>query len=285
MNCLMAHSTRFLVLLVTAVGFNSAAYADPLQLSYSQHKWLQYEPGCQPKEPGHCSRFVAEFPLLGNSMPAGVRDSINQDILSGMLELSRSFSEAQPLKSPLVDLKQPAAYYLQQAAERFFADNRVFRQELPEAVGIWELTSSVEVEHINSQVLCLRHSYYAFTGGAHGIYQTRFYNYDLKTGKLLKLEDLFQPGFQKRLTALAEAAFRKQRELTPTVSLAEAGFEFTDNRFALNELFLMTPQGLRFLFNVYEVAPYVTGDTEFAVDYNELEPLLKPESQSWFRTF
>ena len=48
--------------------------------------------------------------------------------------------------------------------------------------------------------------------------------------------------------------------------------------FALNDNFLVTPVGIRFLYNEYEIKSYAEGQTELLIPYNKIKSLLRPQS-------
>jgi hypothetical protein len=83
-------------------------------------------------------------------------------------------------------------------------------------------------------------------------------------------------GFEEPLRALAEVRFRAERQLAPDASLGEEGFWFEEDRFELNDNWLVDPEGLRFYFNSYEIAPYVFGPTDLTVGREALRALARP---------
>jgi hypothetical protein len=42
----------------------------------------------------------------------------------------------------------------------------------------------------------------------------------------------------------------------------------------------LTPEGVTFFYNIYEIAAFVDGPTEIAFSYRELADILKPEFRS-----
>ena len=39
--------------------------------------------------------------------------------------------------------------------------------------------------------------------------------------------------------------------------------------------FALTDDGIRFVYNIYEIAPYAVGITELTVDYDDLKGIMK----------
>ncbi|QQL51275.1 DUF3298 and DUF4163 domain-containing protein [Mucilaginibacter ginkgonis] len=118
---------------------------------------------------------------------------------------------------------------------------------------------------------------YQYTGGAHGSSSTTFLNWNTKTHKELKLADVLVEGYLPKLNAVAEKIFRKSENLTDTSSLARDYF-FKDAKFSVNNNFLITPVGIRFLYNEYEIKPYAAGQTDLFVPYTKIKGLLKPNT-------
>jgi hypothetical protein len=55
----------------------------------------------------------------------------------------------------------------------------------------------------------------------------------------------------------------------------EVGYFFENQRFILNDNFVLTQKGIKFLFNVYEIKPYTAGITELEIPYEKLNGILK----------
>lgn len=118
---------------------------------------------------------------------------------------------------------------------------------------------------------------YTFAGGAHANELILFLNWNTKEEKPIKLDDIFIANYKRHLTHIAETIFRKQENLKDTSSLAH-GYFFKDNKFALNDNFLITPAGIRFFYNQYEIKPYAAGTTDLFIPYTQLKPMLKPHT-------
>lgn len=106
---------------------------------------------------------------------------------------------------------------------------------------------------------------------------TSFINWDVKQKKNLKLTDILTEDYNTPLNKVAEKIFRKEENLTDTSSLKRDYF-FPNSVFRLNNNFLITPVGLRFVYNVGEIKPKAAGQTEVLVPYDQIKTLLKPNS-------
>lgn len=138
---------------------------------------------------------------------------------------------------------------------------------------VWTSESHAKVYSITPNYLGLAIFASSYTGGAHGNYATIFKHYDLQTNEPLRFDDVVTPPFQNELTAVAERYFRDQENLGVDQPLDDAYF-FDDGRFSLPDNFALEPDSLLFLYTIYEIKPYVDGETKLRVPYADIERLL-----------
>ena len=152
-----------------------------------------------------------------------------------------------------------------------------FRKTDPRSVMFFTLDSYAKVLMQDSSLTTLQVGGYSFQGGAHGASATFFINWDTKANKSIGLKDILVAGYQDKLSTEAERIFRKDEKLKDTSSLARDYF-FKDNKFALNDNFVITPLGLKFVYNQYEIKPYAAGITELFIPFTQIKSLLLPGS-------
>jgi hypothetical protein len=104
-----------------------------------------------------------------------------------------------------------------------------------------------------------------------------FINWDTKANKKIELPDLFKPGYEDTLKNIAEYIFRKQEKLSDSTSLVK-DYLFKGGKFALSSNYLITPYGLRFLYNEGEIKPRNAGFTILFIGYPKIRTLLKPHT-------
>ena len=114
----------------------------------------------------------------------------------------------------------------------------------------------------------------SFGGSKHPVSLVKFINWDTKAEKDINLSDILVSGYKEKLDAVAERIFRKQENLKDTSSLIRDYF-FKGGKFNLNNNYLISPVGLRFLYNVYEIKPFAAGTTDVYIPYGEIKDLLK----------
>lgn len=124
---------------------------------------------------------------------------------------------------------------------------------------------------------------YVNMGGAHGLETRNYYNFDLKTGKLITENDLFKPNFKSGLSELIKKRIVEQskeekedKNTEPIISIEDTDF-WTDS-IKPNGNFYITDEGINYVFNPYEIAPYYMGETEVTIPFSRLKGFLKPNN-------
>jgi len=105
---------------------------------------------------------------------------------------------------------------------------------------------------------------------------THFINWNTKKSKHIKLSDILVDNYSDQLNKTAETIFRNNEKLSATASLN--GYTFKGDQFALNNNFLITPIGLKFLYNVGEAKPVSYGQVVLFIPYSQILNLLRPNT-------
>ncbi len=140
----------------------------------------------------------------------------------------------------------------------------------------WSDESSADVIFNDNYFTTLSFSNYMYLGGAHGMYGETFLVIDIKNGKEIKLNDIFD---KQSLAILEKKMIKKAYSYTGVEnpkSLQDAGYlvdkiEVTDN-------FSLTAKGIAFVYQPYEIAPYAAGMPSFLFTWEELKGLIKADS-------
>jgi hypothetical protein len=130
----------------------------------------------------------------------------------------------------------------------------------------------------NAKLAVISREWEYYTGGAHGMRNKDYYVFSLDDKRRLALNDLFRDDAMPALGDLVEAALRKQMGVPDWIPLSEQGF-FENISGKLDDFFL-TPQGLGFQWDPYEIAPYSMGIIELVIPYSELYGIFTPLSLS-----
>lgn len=132
-----------------------------------------------------------------------------------------------------------------------------------EACG--ETDSSISASLISPRVTVFEvRVYNYFCGAAHGYTNTRFINYSMQEGTILRLDDLFSPGSDRKLTALIRSE----------VSKLDISLLIPLNQIDIPDTFSVTDQGVDFYFNPYEIATYSDGLVTVSLSLPQIESLL-----------
>ncbi|NDP20343.1 MAG: DUF3298 domain-containing protein [Paludibacter sp.] len=124
---------------------------------------------------------------------------------------------------------------------------------------------------------------YVYMGGAHGLETRNYINFNLKTGNVINESDLFVNNYKNELAELIKRRIIEESKETkntknsePIISLEDTDF-WTDS-IKPNGNFYITDEGINYVFNPYEIAPYYLGETEVTIPFSRLTNLLKPNS-------
>lgn len=156
---------------------------------------------------------------------------------------------------------------------------RQIRDELappPGAVAteqpLWKGEISVESEgSVVDTLVCYLITRSSYTGGAHGIYGTQCYTYSLAGGNEITTADLFTETQVQRLDELIRCRIRKQYDAEDDAELEAKGF--FPQYIGTTENFLVTPEGITFFYNPYDIGCYALGAVEVTVSREELAGL------------
>ncbi len=154
----------------------------------------------------------------------------------------------------------------------FNTEFETFKKDFPEATEpVWELNIETELTYQSEDILTIAISTYEFKGGAHGNDKIKFLNLNAKTGAVLNQNDIIDN--MNEFKTLAESYFIKSLE-TEYKDLKMEDF-FFGKPFQLPENIGFSDDGLVLLYNVYEVATYDQGYTEFVIPFEKAESNLK----------
>lgn len=132
----------------------------------------------------------------------------------------------------------------------------------------------------DSNVISFTLTYDAYTGGAHGNYETLGVNYNAKTGDLLSFSDLSDDP-----AAFREDTLAYNQKLANTDSYQERMFSTDDiangtleSVLYADDAWYLSTSGLVFLSNPYALGPYAAGVIEFIIPYGDLSDMGFKES-------
>ncbi|MEO7992317.1 MAG: DUF3298 domain-containing protein [Chryseolinea sp.] len=200
---------------------------------------------------------------------------INYPVFSGLAQAVLDSLSLQIAKSVSTGNPEIDSLSFQKDGEAFISEFESFAAESSDITMGWSFDAKVDVSIIGDSLISLVATNESFAGGAHGSYGTYFINVYPKTGKRVTLSDLLKPGYEAALLKAGEEEFRIALELSDSTTYSDAGYEFSNDVFQLNDNYGFTNEGIRFVFNIYEVAPYVLGSQDFVIPYEKIKDWLK----------
>lgn len=112
---------------------------------------------------------------------------------------------------------------------------------------------------------------YSFIGGAHGYYYTVLNTFSLNTSESVHLTSIISDTTALR-TMLEKAFAETHQKEIPDVKLDDLLLD-PEAPLALPSNYCIVPEGVRFVYNPYEVAPYAVGQTDITLKWEQLGPI------------
>lgn len=232
-------------------------------LKFELVTYLKQSDGCDGVRDDNCAKIKIEFPRITSFENEMVKERINNSV-------SNLFSQDLLGGTKSDDMET--------MMRMFIEEYEAFTKEFPEAYLSWFIERTGEVKLNKGNIFSIDYMDYSFTGGAHPNTYVTFKNFDLSNGEQITLDQIIAAGKKNELTAIAEAEFRKLKELTSRADLGQAGFWFENNTFYLNENFLIKDSSLVFYYNNYEITAYAFGPTELEIPYSKIRNLINENS-------
>lgn len=254
-----------LLFLASISGLSSCMWGVPKQqkagitkdtLTYAYHTIKERAPDCGAKPDSSCTIVKFKYPVFNSQ--SVLNDTVTHKLLS-LFATNKTDND------------------LPQFIKHFMTGYLDYKKHDPRSSMIFTLDSHAKLLRQDSSLTTLEISGYTFQGGAHGSTIVTFINWNTKSEKNIALNDILVNGYEDKLNKIAERIFRKQENLSDTASLASNYF-FKGNKFALNNNFSITPLGIRFLYNQYEIKPYAAGQTDLFIPYGQIKSLLLPNT-------
>ena len=136
----------------------------------------------------------------------------------------------------------------------------------------WEKRKNMLVMFNESYITTMSFRDYAYTGGDFGLNMEKYLVFDIRTGRDLKLADIFAPGFYDKIGLIITNRIKENLKIGESESLSNYGF-FADKA-EPTENFYVNTAGIGFHYNTYEIAGKETGPLLVFIPFSELTPLL-----------
>ena len=113
-----------------------------------------------------------------------------------------------------------------------------------------------------------------YWGGAHPSTVNAVTSFDPETGCEITLDDIFKEGYEEELLAMLVDQLMKDERASTIEELYDAGY-YMDTDMYISQNFILGNEGVTFLYNRYEIAPYAKGDILITLDYETLKDIMK----------
>lgn len=178
--------------------------------------------------------------------------------------------------SPKISIYYPYVFGLANPHAEFIINQKIVAtlNDMVKELGFYdknliEMVGEFEIKTNERQILSLTLTVYSFTGGAHGMTLVKSLSFNVTTGKLYELKDLFLPdsGYVKRLSAI----------IKPKIDDWEIPIldEFTQIR--ADQDFYLADHSLVIYFQLYEISPYVAGFPYFPIPILDIQDIIQPK--------
>ena len=133
----------------------------------------------------------------------------------------------------------------------------------------------------SNNVLSILINYYKYSAGAHGYYEYKTYNIDMRNGEFLELKNIFKRDSDYK--KVLDSEIRRQIELKAKNDPQYEGiYEF--NGIKDNQKFYIEDDNLIIYFDLYEIAPYAAGIPEFKININIINHILNDDYIEFFNS-
>lgn len=158
-----------------------------------------------------------------------------------------------------------------------FKEAQDYLDDFPDAENKFVISSDYEVKKSNDKVFSLLLKYYKYSGGAHGTYQYVPYNVNLTSGKVFTLKDIFS-GESNYQQVINDEIKKQIKLLNKNQNLPEDSTQlYAFDKINDTQKFYLKDDSLVIYFDLYEIAPYVAGIPEFAINKDVINNLLNEE--------
>lgn len=205
-----------------------------------------------------CSYVKISYPVFKNA--AILNDTLTKRLLN-------MYTAVDSVSNVNTSLQKYAADFLKQFEQR--SDEKVTARD-------YTMDSRAQIMRQDSGLVTIYLKDEVYTGGTHTATLYSFINWNTKNSQVIKLDDILIKGYDEKLTLIADTIFRKNEKLSLNAPLTN--YLFDNEKFALNNNFLITPTGILFLYNEHQIKPDAAGTTQIDIPYSKIKSLLLPHT-------
>ncbi len=133
--------------------------------------------------------------------------------------------------------------------------------------------NSTMLTYLSPNIISYTHTYYEYTGGAHGNGGSVHTVIQKASSSILTLADVVVDSSQ--LTPYLIQYFRKHYGVKANETLTDAGL--FENTITANSNFILTNKAIIFTYNAYDISPYAMGQINIAIPLSAIKNILTPK--------
>lgn len=150
----------------------------------------------------------------------------------------------------------------------------IYRQEPTSNALNVSYNLSTRTSKGKGNVIVYTASVYQYEGGDHGVRLTVVKNINPETGKVITLNDVFVPGYQRPLADLITGKLEEDKDCDNIDRLRQKGF-FVGITPYPSDNFIYGSDGITFIYCTNEIASNAEGEIHVKLSYSEMEKILK----------
>lgn len=137
--------------------------------------------------------------------------------------------------------------------------------------------STGEAVYCANKVLSYCVFFSIYRGGAHDFQSSKCHVLDLQTLCRVYLVDLFSPDVTPDVSVLLRQSLAKQHGCKNIAELKDTLHIFEPEEVEISDNFYVSEEGITWVFNPYEIAPFSSGAIKASLSWQQLAPYLDPE--------
>lgn len=262
---------RSLISIVVLIALGSCASRGPnIQTKLTSHPAPTPTPSPTPALPDRAQEIKNDWPKLfefsNNSIDRRFFDKHGYDLAAEYPELSSPNHKVRRFNKWI---RSKILAYTNQFRRLADAEQRKKKKLKPR---LWGLDLSYVIYFSNERLISLRLAHSVMEAGQmHPISYYETINYDLETGKQLRVRDIFKRGYLKRLSNYS------RKELTERYALVTQDWMMNGTRPTAGNFtnWNLVPDGVLLSFEDYQVSAHSFGQPEFVVPFSALQGTLR----------
>ncbi len=131
-----------------------------------------------------------------------------------------------------------------------------------------------KITYVDNNHIGIESSFYEYAGGAHGTYGSGGSVFLLDENRYMRLDDLFEEADSLEIRKLFTKKLEKSVGMKEGENLVEDYYYWVEE-LDPTENFIIKEKGIHFIYTIYEIASYASGETDLFFTYEELKPYLK----------